>query len=226
MKQWCVLIILIIGAVKSFCQGLETVPPVLADTPHVKINEKVSFILTADLRHYPKGIRPYVNCVEIVDADQPWPPRWYFPGKKYNPPASENDTAKILEELFLDARYQNGFITFSSGLIADYKPLVRFAQTTQYIICNEKLEAVDSLKNTGTPINAQDFRINEKKKNYLCSIRIPCLTCGMLQAMKRTQQHYQQLILSRYWIQQIRYASNGTLLRNLVSVQYIFLTVC
>ncbi|HSY76751.1 MAG TPA: hypothetical protein VK890_07840, partial [Bacteroidia bacterium] len=70
---------LLSGVAEIDGQGLEHLPPVLKGEQAFN-DTTVSFIWTAmDLRPSELNRPPkYFNCLQIVDADEPWPPRWYY----------------------------------------------------------------------------------------------------------------------------------------------------
>ena len=137
----------------AFCQGLQNVPPVLIGSFHNKINTGASFLLTPNSK------------LQIADANQPWPPRWFVGFDM--PKSSSRELKDYKPYVFADyARVQNNFGTF-------YKrwPIENDTDTmpkTAYIILNKKMEVVDSFNTDGMDFNFHDFRINEKGEKLIC----------------------------------------------------------
>ena len=122
----------------SLCQGLEMIAPVLSQVKYGVPDTNVSFILTP------------TNSLQIVDARQPWPPRWFVVGSDH----TKDDVTNNALGPFQDARFQNGYLTF-------FKSLPNSRKRGAYIICDQKMELIDSFTGFDLPINPHDFRINK-----------------------------------------------------------------
>ena len=142
----------------SFCQKLEYIAPVLTKPGEGKINKNVSFVLTTDPRL--NDTRDYANCIEIIDADEPWPPRWYLMDSAWKRP-EKTDTIFPDVALFQDARFQSGHFTFYKNEDSEHLNR-RLGTSEKYVICNDKLQPVDSVVKYDLPLNGHDLRINNK----------------------------------------------------------------
>ena len=156
--------------VLSFCngagQGLEQVPPVLKDV-YTMQDSTLSFVFTALDFHQQEIKRPqkYANCIQIFDADVSWPPRWYYALPFTNADSANN---KPVIDAVGDARFQRGRFTFSRVKKELGKNKGSTGGVAGYIICNQKMEALDTA--TSIPVNTidpHDFRINEKGERLL-----------------------------------------------------------
>ena len=151
-------------------QELEKVPPV--STKYKCRDTTTSFVLnTLDFHNFGnQGHARYSNTIQIVDADAPWPPRWFSSLAIF-----DNDSIKRADQsqsasrmnVMMDVRFQNGGLTFykeRSVIIRDNKE----AEVAGYIICNSHLDPVDTLQSKGQlTVDCHDFRINEKKEKLI-----------------------------------------------------------
>jgi len=112
--------------------------------------------------------KSYVNSVQIVDADQPWPPRWYtstpiYTDEMFNSVTKNGEYRYDMES---DAKIINGYFSF-------YKILSKQKMGTgqliapefaAYILLNEKMEPVDTIRSNLKRSNVffHDLRINDK----------------------------------------------------------------
>ena len=158
------------GICKINGQGLEHLPPVLKDLYHLS-DTTISFVETSlDFRQQElKKPQQYFNCVEIFDANYTWPPRWYYAVPFADSP---NDGVKRKPgiEAVGDARFQNGFFTFSrvKKAAGKNKGVSPSSDLAGYIICNKKMEPIDTVKaRAGEVLDPHDFRINEKGERMI-----------------------------------------------------------
>ena len=149
MRKVILLLLLSFWAfARVHCQGLEAIPPILISEPNQdKISKEASFILTPNMK------------MEIVDADQPWPPRWFAAGKDYKKGAMNNDSLLVT---YIDARFQNGLVTFCKKGWGGKAPSINDINHQVYLLCNDKLEPVDTFTGADLPVNSHDFKINSK----------------------------------------------------------------
>jgi len=144
-------------------------PPVIAANPNE--DSATSIILTtADVARFDdlSEEKPYVNSVQIVDANEPWPPRWYiatpvYTDKMYEKVAKQN---QYRFDFVIDAKIESGYFSF-------YKILSQQAIGTGqlsapefagYILLDKKMEPVDTIKSNMKRSNIffRDLNINEK----------------------------------------------------------------
>ena len=138
-------VLLLAGVGLTYGQGLETVPPVLINKLYHKIDTSISFILTPN------------NVLEIIDAYQPWPPRW-FASNGYDKTKGWDSSAVYYE----NARFQSNRVTFFKNW-----QLNENSFDEGYIICNKRMEPVDTARRRDLPLNTHDFRINEKGEKLI-----------------------------------------------------------
>ena len=130
------------GIGHSFGQGLEQ-QPLVGCNPCA--GDKSAFILTVG------------NNVQIVDASQPWPPRWFT--------TTEARKGAVKTTPF-DARFQNGYYTYSI-MWPSLKAEQLTARTSYYLICNDKMEVVDTCNGADLPLNPHDFRMDAKGRKLV-----------------------------------------------------------
>lgn len=152
-------------------QDLEYLPPVL-NKKQTKDNS-VSFLLNTMTNSF-EGIHtdiPYVNSVQIVDANQSWPPRWYSATPVYKSEEFHKDSALNQRQFnfIIDAKVEGGYLSFFKlvSLCNDDGYIKKDVQG--YIMLNKSMEPVDtvgtSIRNTGPYWH--DFRINEKGERLI-----------------------------------------------------------
>ena len=139
---------------RSLSQGFETVPPILLNNVTGKIDTSVTLIMTPEGR------------LEIIDAYQPWPPRWF---SEFNQPKSNSEHPKHIKPFFENARVQNNRITFFKKWIMESSGDSMLTRNG-YIICDRQMEPLDTFKANGLDLNFHDFRINEKGEKLICYI--------------------------------------------------------
>jgi len=150
-------------------QGMLTyVPPVLTSKP---CKDTTSLIITtaSDAREREKEQKkPYLNTVQIIDADQSWPPRWYNNTPLYTDEMFAEDNSKNLYrfDYIIDAKVDGGYFSYYEILSRQSKGTGQLInpKLAGYILLNEKMEAVDTAKSNTKRRNLyyHDFRINEK----------------------------------------------------------------
>jgi hypothetical protein len=170
---------------------LEYLTPVLNKNPVVKftMNDTVtSLILTTAhaQRVYSKGQRrPYTNSVQIIDVDQPWPPRWYSSAPVYTDAMYSRDTAEGYSrfDLIEDASVVNGYFSFHKMLsrqTVKKGPEMDHPELSAYLLLNDKMECIDSVGNNrsartisyhGISVNARGERLVTAKKDTYLDLR-------------------------------------------------------
>ena len=145
MKRIACLLLILLTACLGFSQGLEHVPPVLLGKTNHPIDTGVSFVLTPN------------NIIEIIDADQPWPPRWFVDGGQ-DLTKEQKDAGTIRKSNYRDARFQNGYFTYCQ--LRAFKFMDLEEVQSAYIICNSKMETIDTVIGVDLPLNPHDFKIN------------------------------------------------------------------
>ena len=149
-------------------QDLEYLSPVLANHPNQ--DSTVSLIMTADSQHrgHSRQNKPYIQSVQIIDADQPWPPRWFSGTAPYSDEAFTKDTSQGYSrfDFIEDARIVSGYFAFFKLL--GRPPIQQSAMDSPefdgYMLLNEKMECVDSVNSRTAFRNLyfHDISINER----------------------------------------------------------------
>lgn len=157
-------------------QDLEYLTPVI--TRHPNQDSTVSLILTADnqRRTHNKQNKPYIQSVQIVDADQPWPPRWFSGTAPYTDDVFNKDTAQGYArfDFIEDVRIVAGHLSFFKLL--GRPPMEQSAldspELDAYMLLNEKMECIDTVSSLTAFRNLyfHDISINEKGEK-LVSLR-------------------------------------------------------
>ncbi len=142
----------------NFAQGLENICALrLQQTDTIS---DISFLLTlTDYSLLRKDPARFTNSIQIVDATQPWPPRWFAawaPDTALSPPYSL--------VMPLNASLQNGTFSYFSEVLVNNKD--KGKQNRQgFMICNENLEITDTFILPDENIDHHEFVIaknNEK----------------------------------------------------------------
>ena len=149
-------------------QHLEKLPPLI--TQSANHDSGVAFLFTTLTNRFEPSVKDhYINSVQIADAVNPWPPRW-FTGDTYYPPLQiKADSVKGIkhEYFYMDARVQGPYISFFKlGATAIKNSVLDDSQG--YILFNQKMEAVDTVV-TGNPRDLywHDFRINDRGERLI-----------------------------------------------------------
>ena len=133
-------------------QDLDKICPILLEQG--KPAGGVSFVLTgSDCNFFRNKPPENENSIQIIDADQPWPPRWFS--------ASVLDTSLGLPYsalIPLNAEYQNQNFSFFS--IIKMKDKANFESNKNgYIICDTNLEIRNTFVQPDYDLDHHDFRI-------------------------------------------------------------------
>ena len=131
------------GAV--FAQQLHKICPVVLKKGNLP--DSISFVLTtADFNTFRGRDASYAPAIEIVDADQPWPPRWF-----------------ALHPSDISSEIGSGFLMLNASCQNDHFMFYTVIKAPQYnsylgiLICNKNMEIVDSFFCPGREIDSHDF---------------------------------------------------------------------
>ena len=146
-----VLLILVINQ-NTFCQGLDKICPVILQQGNTKAD--ISFVLTTTDYNFARN-RParYENSIQIIDVNQPWPPRWFS--------AMEPDTTMPFpygQTVPINASYQNKQFTYFT-VIKVKGPANTVLNKQGFVICNPNLQPVDTLMLPNQEIEHHELRI-------------------------------------------------------------------
>jgi hypothetical protein len=154
------------------------------DCASLNTDTETSIILsTNDVARFDnkKQDKPYVNAVQIIDADAPWPPRWYTSTPLYSDSAYERDTKDgyYRYDFTIDAKVESGYFSFYKILSKQKLGAGQLSspEFASYILLNDKMESVDTIRSNikrsnmffhDLRINARGERmVNLKKDTYL-----------------------------------------------------------
>lgn len=172
-------------ALDSNTAALETFPYLPAVFSKAPNNDTTTslIITTADVARFDNKPeeKPYVNAIQIIDADQPWPPRWYAATPVYTDAMFEanNKQNQYRFDFMIDAKVDDGYFSFYKIISKQPKGQGQLVapQFAGYILLNEKMEPVDTVKSNTKRSNMyfHDLRINQqgermvdlKKDTYL-----------------------------------------------------------
>lgn len=137
-------------------QLLDHAVPIGINKNDLATSDTTSFVLTAiDYNFYIGQSTPYVSTIQIVDAQKPWPPRW-FTSAPFN--ANEYTDAGDASTL-LDASVQNNKLTFFSLL--DIKGNNGdMAHKQAYLSCNTNMMLSDTFTTEQSAIDGHDFKVS------------------------------------------------------------------
>jgi hypothetical protein len=109
------LILLCCGVPEAKSQDLEYLPPVI-NPRNNKDTGTTLMLSTTDLARFDKIAekKPFVNSLQIIEADQPWPPRWYAPTPVYTDEMYIQDTLQkqIKVDFVLGPQVDSGRLSF------------------------------------------------------------------------------------------------------------------
>ena len=143
-------------------------PPLLGK--NVNSDSSTSLILTtADVARFDdkKEEKPYVNSIQIVDADEPWPPRWYAATPVYTDEDYKRTTqdGKYRFDFMIDAKVDAGHFSFYKIISKQNLGTGQLIspQFAGYILLDEKMQPVDTIKSNIKRSNMyfHDLRINK-----------------------------------------------------------------
>ena len=148
----------------SDAQSLESIIPI--NCTQNSLPDTASFILTATDYHLwlNQPIR-YASSIQIVDAGNTWPPRWFVTA-----PVDVNmREAGEMGLPITNASDQNGEVIFANAIFKKYfngNPGMQQA----ILMCNHQMELIDTFFKPGREIDGHDFAINENgEKLYFLS---------------------------------------------------------
>ena len=110
-----------------------------------------SFLLTIADYNYFRGLTvKYAPSIEVIDADQPWPPRWF--GLHPCDTASDLTTS---DRIMLNASIQNDKLLFFTVI-----PNGGRANNLAILICNKNMEVADTFYRSNGEIDSHDFKLS------------------------------------------------------------------
>ena len=99
----------------------------------------------------------YASSIQIIDAANPWPPRWFATA-----PIDSNMKRNNLQSIpVINASEQNGKIVFTNAIFRKY-PGGQVKGQQAVLMCNRNLELTDTFYKPGLEIDVHDFAVNNK----------------------------------------------------------------
>lgn len=143
-------------------------------------------LTTADVARFDNKseLVSYNQSLQIIDADEPWPPRWYTCPPYYTKEMFNQITAKkqYRYDMTIDAKVESGYLSFYKILSQQNMGVgqLHAPDFAGYILLNSKYEAIDTVisKEPGFNMYFHDLRLgkgNERmvdmKKNIKLDLR-------------------------------------------------------
>jgi len=149
---WCVFM----GLKALNAQQLDSILPVLRQQGI--LTDSVSFILTAtDYSFWQGQPAKFAGSMQIIDAANPWPPRWFAT----SPVDSNLKKINAGNTPIINAFEQGGKLIFSNAIYRSY-PGGHTAQQQAILMCNQHFELTDTFYKPGYEVDVHDFAINDK----------------------------------------------------------------
>lgn len=122
------------------------------------LTDSVSFILTAsDYNLWQGQPAKYVSSIQIIDAANPWPPRWFATSPVNSVVGKNNERGRP----FINVSEQNGKIVFSSAVFKQF-PGGHNEMQDAVLMFKLNFELTDTFYKPGLEIDVHDFAINNK----------------------------------------------------------------
>lgn len=152
LRRIILSVLLLCGALSGLvCQDLEYLVPVISKNAVNDTNTSLILTTGNDNAGYATQQKiPYTNSLQVIDANQPWPPRWYTATPVYTAEMFVKDSSMGLSRFdwIVDAEVVNGYLSFykllSHPLIQD-GPLQN-VELAGYMMLNDKMHCVDTIK--------------------------------------------------------------------------------
>ncbi len=153
---------------------LQWVPPLLSSFSNHDSNTSI-ILTTADVARFDgrTEAKPYVNTVQIVDADAPWPPRWYASTAYFSPEVfNEYEQAKQYRfDFLIDAKVHAGHFSLYKIRSKQAKGIGQLVdpEFAGYVLLNEKMEITDTVRSKLNGLNMyfHDLRLNERNERMV-----------------------------------------------------------
>jgi hypothetical protein len=159
-----ILVSLLIFSGGVSAQLLQSVIPI--NCTQNSLPDSFSFLLTAtDYHLWAGGPLSYASSMQIIDAGNPWPPRWFTTAPVDVNMRQANETGLPIT----NAAEQHGEITFANAIFKKYINGSAGMQQA-YLMCNHAMELVDTFFKPGREIDGHDFALNDSgEKLYFLS---------------------------------------------------------
>jgi hypothetical protein len=133
-------------------QDLEHLPPVV--TQKATKDSATTFLFTVSNFSYFDGKDEetgHASAVEIIDADQPWPPRWYTATPYFTPDMYEQEKREnhLTFNIYGMPQIEKDYIFFGQPFLARHLDTTKFPESQiepSFRVLNKHLEFVDSLR--------------------------------------------------------------------------------
>lgn len=172
IQKYLCLVFICLGCFSlSPAQDLPYLPPVLNLTNYKDSSTSFYFTTLDAHRFKGQGGQRFCNALQIIDAQQPWPPRWYASTPVYTDSLFSLDSLNHNWRLYFmfDPKVDGGYFSFFKSLTLTNRESEKTSANSAYIMLNSKMEPVDSInKNISKGhLYFHDFRINEKRERLI-----------------------------------------------------------
>lgn len=164
MKKLILFILFLLCiAVLTQAQDLDKIGPITLKQGNPP--DSISFILTLTDFNFIKGKKiRFLSSVQIVDADKPWPPRWFVTSPLDSFPGISSREATPL----INASVQNGKTIFYTSIGAKNSSGILMRELA-YLFCDTNLIPVDTFSIPEKEVDSHDFKVaaNDNKLYFL-----------------------------------------------------------
>ena len=144
------LLIVICLCGRAHAQELHKICPISIKSPASA--DSFSFVLTtSDYNAFQGKKIKYAPAIEIIDADEPWPPRWFA----LHPADTSSDLATSTSIMLNAGNQADKFLFFtviSTGANRNNLAI---------LICNKDLEVIDTFYRPGKELDSHDFKLSD-----------------------------------------------------------------
>ena len=155
-----------------FAQGLENLPPVILNPGSKPTTGNLILSITDFEKFFKSENGRYSDCIEIIDADKPWPPIWF---SAVAPFVANNAPKQPALDLITGFNYQSGFYGFYQEHSLLKEDIVRHKidftnkhiVSASYVVCSPTLKPLATLKPSTLAFNFHCMAVNNKKERLV-----------------------------------------------------------
>jgi hypothetical protein len=204
-RQILVSIMMLLSfSVNTQAQNLETLCPVI--NPKVNKDKETHLVLgTLNYHHFSQGITPYTNSMQIISADQSWPPLWYSTEPLYTYQHHRQDSMNNVIG-FSQIGYPEVINGLFSYLQLSPSPKIDTGESQEWqfdyslIVLNKQMERIDTLRSRlfygGS--YGPGFKQNQKVEKLWASRKD-----GPLDLSSITGDARDKAVQSTYWVMEV-----------------------
>jgi hypothetical protein len=132
-----------------YAQSLESIFPVTS--AYCKLPDSVSFVFAStDYNYFLNLPASFTSSLQIIDANEPWPPRWYLP-------SSFDSLLPFMALMPINGSVQQNKLSYYT-VFRYHSPGLNQIARVAYILCNEQAEPVDTFFGN-LEIDSHEFRL-------------------------------------------------------------------